>query len=55
MTVERFQTILEQLDPQAELLIEYSPRRHEYVRELLIGVRMEDDDTVTLFGITEAL
>lgn len=55
MTNAQLQLVLEQLNPDAEIFIEYMPRRHEYVKEYLIGVRAEDEDAVTLFGITEAL
>jgi hypothetical protein len=53
MTVKQLRTVLENLDDDDAVMIEYMPRRHEYITEFAVGVRITDDETVTIFGVTE--
>jgi len=53
MTVKQLRTVLENLDDDDAVMIEYMPRRHEYITEFAVGVRITNDDTVTIFGVTE--
>lgn len=52
MTVEQLINILSLQDKDAEVMIEYMPRAHEYVAEYIVGARCTDDQVV-LMGITE--
>lgn len=53
MIVSQLQAILSQFNSNSEVFIEYSPRRHEYIKESLLAVRRDDEDVVFI-GITEA-
>ena len=53
MTVKQLRTVLENLDDDDAVMIEYMPRRHEYITELAVGVRITDDDSITILGVTE--
>ena len=53
MTVETLINVLSQLEPSAETFVEYSPRRHEYVKEPVAGVRAEDKDIVLILGASD--
>ena len=53
MTVKQLKLVLDSLDEDTAVMIEYMPRRHEYVTEFAVGVRITDDETVTIFGVTE--
>lgn len=54
MTVEMLQNVLQNLNPDAEVFIEYVPRAHQYVTEYALGVRATDEEVV-IFGHTEML
>ena len=53
MTVKQLKLVLDNLDEDTAVMIEYMPRRHEYITEYAVGVRITDDDTITIFGVTE--
>lgn len=52
MLVKDLKRILEHQNDDAEVMIEYTPRRHEYITEVLLGARCTSD-VVVLLGITE--
>ena len=52
MTVKDLKRILDCQNDDAEVMIEYTPRRHEYITEVLLGARC-NDEVVVLLGITE--
>jgi len=52
MTVGQLKLVLGNLDDDTAVMIEYMPRRDEYITEYAVGVRIEDD-TITIFGVTE--
>ena len=53
MTVKQLKTVLDNIDDDNVVMIEYMPRRHEYITELAVGVRITDDDSITILGVTE--
>ena len=52
MTVGQLKLVLGNLDDDTAVMIEYMPRRDEYITEYAVGVCIEDD-TITIFGVTE--
>lgn len=52
MTVRELMNILSLQEEDAEVMIEYMPRRHEYITEYVLGARCSDD-IVVLMGVTE--
>ena len=52
MTVASLIDILSKLPQDIDVMIEYMPRRHEYITEFAIGVRADEDKAVIL-GITD--
>lgn len=54
MTVEQLINILNVLPRENEVLIEYQPRAHEWITEVVFAVRA-NDETVTILGVTDAI
>lgn len=52
MTVKDVKRILEHQNDDAEVMIEYTPRRHEYITEVMLGVRATEN-LVVFLGVTE--
>ena len=52
MTVKELQNILSLQKEEAEVMIEYMPRAHEYITEYILGARCTDD-VVVLMGFTD--
>ena len=54
MTIGELKNIFEKFDDDDDVLIEYMPRRHEYITEHVIGVRAESGSRqIVLLGVTE--
>lgn len=54
MKVAELKKILEKTDESADVLIEYMPRAHEYIAEIVMGTRMEGaKGALYLFGATD--
>lgn len=54
MTIGELKNIFEKFDDDDDVLIEYMPRRHEYITEHIIGVRAESGSRqIVLLGVTE--
>ena len=54
MKVAELKKILEKTDDDADVLIEYMPRAHEYIAEIVIGTRAEQaKGAIYLFGATD--
>ena len=54
MKVAELKKILETLEEDSDVLIEYTPRRHEYIAEHIFGVRAEEN-TVYILGVTDLI
>lgn len=52
MTVRELMNILSLQEEDAEVMIEYMPRAHEYITEYAFGARCTDD-VVVLMGVTD--
>lgn len=54
MKVAELKKILEKTDESADVLIEYMPRAHEYIAEIVMGTRAERaKGAIYLFGATD--
>ena len=53
MLVGQLKLILENINDDAVVMIEYSPAQDEYITEYTSGVRIADDEIVTILGISD--
>ena len=52
MTVAELRVILNSINPNAEVMIEYCPVVHEYRTEYVEGVRVLDQQLAVILGVT---